>query len=125
MRVFKYKWFHRWAEEEKLSDNLLSEVARQIINGQVEADLGGYLFKKRIPRQGRGKSSGYRVIVGYKRPDDSRIVFLYAFPKNSRSNITLREKSALQLVAKSFILATDDQINKLLANKEYREITDE
>ncbi|MCW8814624.1 MAG: type II toxin-antitoxin system RelE/ParE family toxin, partial [Chlorobium sp.] len=46
MRVFKNKWFHRWARREKISDALLLKAAEEIVAGQVEADLGGYLFKK-------------------------------------------------------------------------------
>ena len=44
MRVFKNKWFHRWASREKISDALLLQAAEEIVKGQVEADLGGCLF---------------------------------------------------------------------------------
>jgi hypothetical protein len=122
MRVFKYKWFHRWAKDEQVSDAVLMAAARGIVEGQFDADLGGYLYKKRIARHGSGKSSGYRAIVGYKRPDDSRVVFLYAFPKNSKANISTKEKAALQLTAKGFVNATEKQLEELMANNEYREI---
>ncbi len=44
MRAFKNKWFHRWARREKISDALLLQTAKEIVAGQVEADLGGCLF---------------------------------------------------------------------------------
>jgi len=87
MRVFKNKWFARWARLEDVPDSVLLQAATEIVAGQVEADLGGCLFKKRLAREGRGKRGGYRVLIGYKNPNAERIVFLYAFAKNARANI--------------------------------------
>jgi len=64
MRVFKYKRFHRWAEDEGISENTLWGVAKEVVLGRFEADLGKYLFKKRIPQHNSGKSNGFRVLVG-------------------------------------------------------------
>jgi len=33
----------------------LFKAAEEILSGKVEADLGGYLFKKRLAQAGRGK----------------------------------------------------------------------
>ena len=59
--------------------------------GEVEADLDGYLFKKRLARQGSGKRGGYRTLIGYQRPNAERIIFLYAFAKNAKANISAKE----------------------------------
>jgi hypothetical protein len=115
MRAFMNKWFHHWAHREGISDATLFKAAEEITTGKVEAVLGGYLFKKRLPRSGGGKRGGYRVVVGYKRPKDERIVFLYAFAKNDRANMSAKEEAALSLVAESFVSATDAQIQELLA----------
>ncbi|TCD46840.1 type II toxin-antitoxin system RelE/ParE family toxin [Chlorobium sp. N1] len=122
MRVFKNRFFNRWADAEGVSDDTLWTAAKDVALGYVEADLGKCLFKKRIARQNVGKSKGFRVLVGYRKPDSSRVVFLYAFAKNERSSITQKEKKALQLVAREFVDATDEQIAELLSSKEYREI---
>ncbi len=90
------------------------EAAAEIVAGQVEADLGGYLFKKRLRREGSGKRGSYRVLLGYQRPNAARIIFLYAFAKNARANIPDKEKEALSLVAEAFISATDVQVALLL-----------
>jgi hypothetical protein len=45
-----------------------------------------------------------------------RIVFLYAFAKNIRANISDKEKEALSLVAEAFVSATDAQVSLLLKN---------
>lgn len=115
MRVFKNKWFCHWARRENISDTVLFDAAVEIAAGRVEADLGGCLFKKRLPRAGEGKRGAYRVIVGYKRPHDARTIFLYAFAKNQRASISTKEEAVLGLIADSFMSTTDEQIEKLLS----------
>ncbi len=124
MRVFKNKWFHRWARREKISDTLLLQAAEETLAEQVEADLGGCLFKKRLPRAGSGKSGGYRVLVGYKKPNVERLIFLYAFSKNKRVNISEKDKTALRLVAESFVSSTEKELNELLNQQSIWEIKD-
>ncbi|MBJ6802382.1 type II toxin-antitoxin system RelE/ParE family toxin [Geomonas propionica] len=116
LRVFKNKWFSRWARREGIADGVLLDAAKEIASGNVEADLGGYLFKKRIARAGGGKSGGYRTIVGYKStsPSPKRIIFLYAFAKNAKTNISVKEEAALSLVAGSFLSAPDSKIDEYL-----------
>jgi hypothetical protein len=50
MRAFKGKQFSRWATGEAISDADLCQAAAEAFVGQVDADLGGYLFKKRNAR---------------------------------------------------------------------------
>tara|TARA_B100000614_G_scaffold128513_1_gene114711 strand:+ start:273 stop:647 length:375 start_codon:yes stop_codon:yes gene_type:complete len=112
VNVFKNKWFKKWAQKENISDKTLFKAAEELVQGSVEAELGGYLFKKRVPKPGSGKRGGYRVIVAYK--NGHRIVFLFAFAKNKKSNITDKEKSALMIIAKSFMEATKKQLEALI-----------
>ena len=73
------------------------------------------MFKKRLPKTGVGKRGGYRVIVGYKRPNAARTIFLYAFAKSEKANISAKEEAALSLVAESFVSTADKQVQELLA----------
>ncbi len=114
MRVFKNRWFHRWARKENLPDAALFRAAKEILDGKVEADLGAGLFKKRLARPGGGKRGGYRTIVGYKKANSERIIFLYAFAKNRKANMTAEEEAALSIAAESFISASDAQVTALL-----------
>ncbi len=114
MRVFKNKWFARWARTEEVLDSVLLQVASEVVAGQVEADLGGCLFKKRLAREGSGKRGGYRILIGYKKPNAGRIIFLYAFPKNAKASISDKEKEALSLVTEAFVAATEAQLGLLL-----------
>lgn len=115
MRVFKGKQFSRWAAGEAISDADLCQAATEAFAGQYDADLGGYLFKKRIARQDAGKSGGYRTILGFRKSDSKRIFFLYGFPKNVRANITTKERSALGANASALVDTTDRQIDELKA----------
>ncbi|KWT74798.1 type II toxin-antitoxin system RelE/ParE family toxin [Candidatus Magnetominusculus xianensis] len=125
MAIFKNRWFDRWARKEGIPDAILYAAAEEIVAGRVEADLGGCLFKKRLARAGTGKSGGYRTVVGYRRTDSSRIIFLYAFPKNAKANLTDREEAALTLAARDFLSATEQQIGALLANGAIMELHNE
>jgi hypothetical protein len=125
MRAFKNKWFHRWAHKEGIPDKVLLDTAKEIIEGKVEADLGGSLFKKRIARRGSGKSGGYRTIVGYKKGNSKQIIFLYGFGKKDKGNITAQEEAALSIVAENFLSATDSQVNRFLAENTILEVSHE
>ncbi|MBF0537334.1 MAG: type II toxin-antitoxin system RelE/ParE family toxin [Nitrospirae bacterium] len=122
MRVFKNKWFNRWMHHEDIPDAVLCHAAEEIVAGKVEATLGGCLCKKRLPRTGEGKRGGYRALVGYKRPNAQRIIFLYTFAKSNKTNLSDREEAALSLVAESFVSAVDEQIIELLATNSVWEV---
>jgi hypothetical protein len=122
MRIFKNKWVTHWAKKENIPDSDLYRTAVKVVAGKVEADLGGYLFKKRVAREGGGKRTGYRILLGYKKPNVERIIFLYAFAKNARPTISDKEKEALRLVAESFISSTNEQIIFLIKKGTVTEI---
>ncbi|MDE0286784.1 MAG: type II toxin-antitoxin system RelE/ParE family toxin [Gammaproteobacteria bacterium] len=44
MRIFKTKWFHRWARRERLNDNSLRNVIADMDRGLVDADPGGHIY---------------------------------------------------------------------------------
>jgi hypothetical protein len=114
MKVFESKRFARWARSEGIGDEALYRAAHDVVAGGVDADLGGYLFKKRIAGKGAGKSGGYRTIIGYRKGDSKRVIFLYGFAKNEKPNVTEREREALSLAATDLINATDAQIEDLI-----------
>jgi hypothetical protein len=65
-----------------------------MVAGLIDADLGGGVFKKRIPMPGRGKRGGARTIIGSNR--GTRWFFLFGFEKNERATIEQRELAILQ-----------------------------
>ena len=104
MRLFKTKWFVRYARRERLNDQNLRDAIGRAERGLVDADLGGGIIKQRVARTGAGRSGGFRLLIAYR--SGNRAVFLYGFAKSEQDNIgaddmeTLREIGAAWLAAK-------------------------
>lgn len=112
MRIFKLKKFDKFARDEHITDESLAEAITRAESGLIDADLGGGLIKQRVARQGRGRSGGYRMIVGYR--VGNRAVFLYGFPKNERDNIADDELKSWQDIGASWLNASDEDIGSNL-----------
>jgi hypothetical protein len=120
MRIFKYKNFAKWAKSEKISDVTLSKAADEVRAGLVDANLGGGLCKKRVPRQGQGKRGGYRVLLAFQQ--GKHIFFLYGFPKNKQENISDEEKDVYLVLAKYLLTLTDKEISEWLSKQKLVEV---
>lgn len=97
MRVFKNKWFVRFARRQRIGDKALCEAVADAEKGQVDADLGGGVIKQRIARPGEGKSGGFRSIVLFR--SGERAFFVYGFAKSDRDNIRPDELDAFKELA--------------------------
>jgi len=120
VRIFKNKWFHRFANKEGITDNELKEVVKQLENGQFYADLGGGVYKMELARKGEGKHGGYRSIVIFK--SEFRSFFVYGFPKSKKDNISDRELKVFRGKAKDNLSFTDEQMSQLLKDETFIEI---
>jgi hypothetical protein len=85
LAVYKTKPFARFARKARITDADLSEAARQVNRGVIDADLGGGVIKQRVARAGEGKSGGSRVIVLFR--FGGRAVFVHGFEKKDSANI--------------------------------------
>lgn len=112
MRIFKTKWFTRFANKEGIDDAKLVETVQIIESGLVDADYGGGLIKQRIARDGGGKSGGYRSAVAFR--SETRSIFLFAFPKSSQENLTIVEKREYKKAAALYLEMTEEQIQKAI-----------
>jgi hypothetical protein len=65
-RIYKNRWFAKFASREGISDATLVAAIDQANSGLVDADLGGGLIKQRVAREGGGKSGGYRTLVFFR-----------------------------------------------------------
>lgn len=120
MRVFKTKWFARYMRKEGLRDKKLAEAVREISNGLFDADYSGGMFKKRIARDGGGKSSGYRSIIAYKA--EGKCVFFYIFSKNERDDLNEKEEKAFRSAAVVYLAMSDADIVIAKENRELLEV---
>lgn len=122
MRIFKTKWFARFARKEGVEDAALVAAIRQIEVGRVDADLGGGIVKQRVARRGQGKSGGYRTIIAYRSGD--RAVFLHGFAKSDVDNIDTDDLERLKCAAKQMLSWDEAQVAKQLVTGAWLEIDD-
>ncbi|KDB46935.1 type II toxin-antitoxin system RelE/ParE family toxin [Glaesserella parasuis] len=123
MRIFKSKHFDKFARKERISDDTLRNAINDIENGLIDADLGSGVIKQRLPKQGRGKSKGYRSIIVYKFAEFS--LFVYGFDKNDRTNITADEEENFKAAAKTILAFSPEQIQQALDGKAFIEVSNE
>lgn len=64
--------------------------------------LGGGLRKVRVPREGRGKSGGYRTIYVFGGVD-MPIFLITVFAKNEKSNLSKSEQAAAVELSKRIV----------------------
>lgn len=120
MRVFKSKHFSRYAKKEGIDDTTLANAIREIESGLVDAVLGSGLVKKRVAREGSGKSGGHRTIIAFS--SGQRSLFLYGFAKSDRDNIENDELRELRKLSQLFLGLNDDKITSALEIDRIEEI---
>jgi hypothetical protein len=120
MQVLKTRLFDRWAKEVDLEDGSLLKAVEEMESGLFDANLGGNVYKKRVPIGHRGKSGGARTILGFKLRD--KAFFIYGFAKNRKENITKKEEDALKALAKEYFRYDEKQINRAIKVGELVEV---
>lgn len=120
MRIFKTKWFARFARQEGIDDAKLVEAVQNLESGLVDVDYGGGLIKQRIARDGGGKSGGYRGIIAFKA--ETRSIFVFAFPKSEKDNLTTVELREYKKAAAIYLKMTEEQIDLAVDKKELIEV---
>jgi len=111
-RILKRKDFARWQAGERLPDAALCKAVKEMEYGLIDAELGNFLYKKRVARPGGGKSGGYRTLLSARIGD--RHVFLHGFSKSDKANITQDEKKALQFAGKVFLELSGEALSTAL-----------
>ena len=120
MRIFKSRWFARYAKREHIPDESLREAVERAERGLVDADLGGGLIKQRIARRGQGRSGGYRMLLAYRAAE--RTVFFYGFAKNERDNIAADELLSAREIAAHWLAADAREIAKAIEEGKLEEV---
>jgi hypothetical protein len=120
MRVFKSRWFQRFARKEGIADAVLREAVARAEKGQIDADLGGGVIKQRIARPGQGRSKGYRTIIFFRR--GARAFFVYGFAKSQRANLDDDEEEQFKEAAKLVLALTETQLAVRLERGDFTEV---
>ncbi|MBQ4489997.1 MAG: type II toxin-antitoxin system RelE/ParE family toxin [Pyramidobacter sp.] len=119
-RIFKVRLFTRWAESENISDTVLCRAVEELESGLFDANLGGNLYKKRIPHSGRGKRGGARTIIATR--FEERVFFMAGFAKNVQENIERSRLEALKEYAKLLLRYSDTEIDRAVSTRNIREV---
>lgn len=120
MRVFKNMWFEKFAVKEGILDRVLCDIADRVLRGDIDADLGGSVFKQRIARQGGGKSGGYRSILLFKM--NHAIFFVYGYAKSDKSGLTRAELLGFRKLAKQMFSLPPLELDGLLERGALKEV---
>jgi hypothetical protein len=123
MRLFKTKWFVRFARRERIADHSLIEAITRAEAGLVDAVLGGGIIKQRVARTGQGRSGGYRMLVAYRA--GTRAVFLYGFAKSEQENIDPDELVTLQEIGAVWLAADAGRIQRAIIEDALQEVTND
>ena len=108
MKVLKRRAFAKWQSREKLPDAVLCSAVEEMEHGLIDADLGGGLYKQRVPGASCGKSRGYRTLLSARL--GARYIFLHGFLKSEQGNISPKEQQALRYTGKIFLSLSDDDL---------------
>lgn len=108
-RIYKNRWFAKFASREMISDTALVEAVQQADAGLIDADLGSGLLKLRVARDGGGKSGGYRTLLFFRQSD--RAVFAFGFAKSGKANLDAVELRTFRKAAKIILGLTQAQID--------------
>jgi hypothetical protein len=112
-RVFKTAWFAKAARKAGVKDDELCEAIDEVMRGQCD-DLGGGVYKKRL-----NKNRHRSIILSKGR---LRWIYEYVFAKKDRDNIEKDELEDFRRLAKAYSSLTEDQLARLLDDKDLTEI---
>ncbi len=122
-RIYKNRWFAKYASREGISDAALMSAVEQANSGLVDADLGGGLIKQRVARDGGGKSGGYRTLVFFRH--EEMAVFAFGFAKSSKANLNAVELRVYKLAAKIVLALTQAQLDTEVDEGRLFEVNDD
>jgi hypothetical protein len=105
----------------ELTDDALVSAVVEMVQGLIDADLGGGVVKKRVGMAGRGKRGGARTLVATNK--GNRWFFVYGFEKNDRANIDASELEAIQDIAEQLLLRTGLQLDQAVQDGALQEIS--
>lgn len=120
MRIFKNKWFARFARQNGISDRDLCEAVDRAERGLIDADLGGGVIKQRIARPNEGRSGGFRSIVYFR--TQKRAFFVFGFAKNVLDNLSADTLSRYKRAAQLTLDFDDDTLKNLMQDEELVEV---
>lgn len=124
MTIYVTRIFERNLKKDGIDDTKLCMAAKEILSGLYDADLGGNVFKKRIP-QSAGKSGGARSVVAYK--SGNHLFFVNGWTKKAVSKGGHKEISDTDLqgyrdIAEQMLTMTEKNLEDAVKSEILREV---
>ena len=120
MNELMAKQFAKWASKQEIPETELATALEEVQAGIFEANLGGHIYKKRIPFKGQGKSSSGRTIICYKK--DDRAIFIHGFAKNEKGNLSKKELNVFKEFSKILLGLSSKGIVQAIENGDFIEV---
>lgn len=123
MRIFKNRWFEKFARKQDIGDQVLREAVERVGRGLIDADLGGGVIKQRVARKGEGSSGGYRTIILFRAED--RAIFVFGFVKSSQASLTPGDLANFRKIAKPMLALSAAELDEKVASGSLTEVDDD
>ena len=109
MRIFKNRWFEKFARKQEIGDDILREAVGRAERGLIDADLGGGVIKQRVARESQGKSGGFRTVILFRL--GRRAIFVFGFAKSGQANLSAADLKTFKRAAKVSLGLSDAAID--------------
>jgi hypothetical protein len=123
VRIFKNRWFEKFARKQEIGDDVLRGAVERAERGLIDADLGGGVIKQRVAREGEGRSGGYRTIILFRA--DDRAIFVFGFVKSAQANLTPGDLVNFRKIAKPMLALTNAELDEKIASGSLTEVDDD
>ena len=120
MRIFKTKWFDKFARKNDIRNCMLIEAVIRAENGLVDANLGNAVIKQHIARDGQGKSKGHRAIILLRQGE--RAFFVFGFSKNDQGSLRQDEEERFRKMAGHYLSLSEARLSEYLAKGDFVEV---
>ena len=120
MKELMTKQFDNWLSKQEIQNNELKNALNELDSGNFDANLGAYLFKKRVRFIGKGKRSSGRTIICYKK--DDRAIFIHGFAKKEKDNLSIKELLVFKELSKILINLSLTDIDLAIKNGDLIEV---
>lgn len=120
VRIFKTKWFARFAKQQEIEDAALCDAVARAESGLIDADLGGGVIKQRIARPNEGKSGSFQSIVLFRFGENA--FFVFGFPKSAKDNIRTDELKGFKALAQDMLSYDAKALEKAVVNNAITEV---
>ncbi|WP_241576642.1 type II toxin-antitoxin system RelE/ParE family toxin [Rosenbergiella collisarenosi] len=116
-------------EEERLrlgiTDSAICQAAKRLDADSHDGQLSAFIYKMRLPAQGRGKRGGARSVVCYKKNHHQFFIFLYAkaeLSKKKGKEIEDEDIEAFALIGKDLCNLPDENLKSLVLSGVLKEV---